>query len=463
MFRMTVSFCALFGSMLFISKLIVETNAQERTTFPPNALREPVGRYKSDVKVQSSTKSTKTEKATVKSVLDTTTQGSTEVQLSTEKKTPVGKAGKAQTDKAQNGNAKTDKAHTANAKTPKTKTDRVEKLTAKQLKLKQDLRQTLAHYYFRPSSIDDHSPWGIMHCLIAYGVDTNIVVRGRKLNAIGWLCWNGESYGLQLFYTQNGELQTRRGPGVQGHDGQFLSMLAQSRVPRDYKLRVDGQTFTVMDLVRHEQKTCHAGTELTFKLIGLVHYLKSDAKWKNEYGEDWSIPRLIQEELKQPVVGAACGGTHRMMGFSYAVRKREKRKEPFTGQWLRAKKYVDAYHKYTFKLQNENGTFSSNFFASRGDWGGPARRLETTGHTLEWLVYSLPKSQLDDPRVVKAVRYLNDLLWKNRQMKWGIGPKGHALHALALYDERRFGGEPGKRASQLRAALIAAKKDRATR
>jgi hypothetical protein len=188
---------------------------------------------------------------------------------------------------------------------------------------------------------------------------------------------------------------------------------------------------------------------LTFKLISLTHYLKSDQMWRSNDGETWDIPRLIKEELAQPIIGAACGGTHRLTGFSYAVRKREQRKEPITGQWLRAKKFIDDYHEYTFKLQNPDGSFSTAWFAGREDNGGPGRRLETTGHITEWLVYSLPKDDLTDPRMVKAVDYLANLLIDNRHEKWGIGPLGHGLHALAMYDERLFEGQPGKRAEQL--------------
>src|SRR5688500_18644607 len=123
-----------------------------------------------------------------------------------------------------------------------------------------------------------------------------------------------------------------------------------------------------------------------------------------------------------------------MTGFSYAVRKREQRKQPITGQYMRAKKFIDDYHEYAFKLQNPDGSFSTAWFAGREDNGGPGRRLETTGHITEWLAYSLAKEELTDPRMIKSVDYLANLLIDNRNEKWGIGPLGHGLHALALYD-----------------------------
>jgi len=313
--------------------------------------------------------------------------------------------------------------------------------------LRDKIRRCLMLHYHDPITTGDHTPWGIMHVLIAYGVDSEIIAGNRRVNAIGWLCYNGTCRGMKLMYIDNGKLRVRIGPGVQGHPGQFLSMLAQSRVRTDYPIKVEGRDFTVADLIQAEKETCRVKTELTFKLIAMAHYLKHDETWKNDLGEEWSIPKLIKEELAQPVVGAACGGSHRMTGFSYSVNKMKKVGLPFEGQWLRGQKFVEAYHDYTYKLQNADGSFSSNWFAGRGDWGDDKRVVETTGHMLEWLVCSLPKEDLDDPRVVKAVNRLTDAFMDGRKnrVQYPVGPRGHGLHALAMYNERRFGDVPGNR------------------
>lgn len=331
-------------------------------------------------------------------------------------------------------------------------------LTPETTEFRDKIRRCLSHHYFHPETTAERSPWGVMHALIGFGVDTQLLAGGRKVNAIAWMCWNGPCYGMRLFTVDQGRLYVRMGPGYQGHEGQFLAMMAQSRVRSDYAMKIDGHDLTIADLVRYEQLTCKSGTELTFKLIGLVHYLDSDATWKNFQGESWNLERLIAEELSQPVIGAACGGTHRMMGFSYAVRKRRERGEPLDGQWQRAKQYVDDYHEYAFKLQNADGSFSTNWFEGRGDAASIDRRLQTTGHMLEWLVYSLPKEQLADPRVVLSVDYLANLMLTNQNYNWEIGPKGHAIRALALFDERVFGGKPGERSTQLAAIRDAARR-----
>jgi len=288
-----------------------------------------------------------------------------------------------------------------------------------------------------------------MHAIIAYGVETPLTVGGEEVNAVGWLCWNRPCRGMRLFRAPRGEIKTPIGPGFQGHEGQFLAMMAQSKVKRDFPVRIDGYDFTIEDLVEFEKRTCRPKSELTFKLIGLVHYLDSDAEWKSTSGETWNIPRLIKEELDQPIIGAACGGTHRMMGFSYAVHKRRQRGEPFTGQWERARKFVDSYIDYTFRLQNRDGSFSTDWFKGRENRDEIDRKIQTTGHMLEWLIFSLPEEDLTDPRVVRAVDFVNNALWKNRHSKLEVGPKGHALRALTLYDERVFEGQPGTRKAYL--------------
>ena len=98
-----------------------------------------------------------------------------------------------------------------------------------------------------------------------------------------------------------------------------------------------------------------------------------------------------------------------------------------------------------------DGGFSTDWFAGRADYGPVSKHLETTGHITEWLAYSLKKEQLVEPRMIKSVSYLTNLLLENKNEKWGIGPLGHGLHALAMYDERIFGGKPGTRADELAA------------
>lgn len=317
-------------------------------------------------------------------------------------------------------------------------------LTPEMVQLKKRTQAALAHYYQNWTlNTRDQSPWEVMHAIVAYGVDTRIRKggpSGEPMTAIGHLCFSGVCKNQPILTIRKNELYALRGPGVQGHSGQFLAILAQSYLQRDYPLYVGGQKFTLEDLIEAEKKDCEAGTELTFKLISLMHYLPSDATWTNFQGQEWSLDRLVREEIVQPVRGAACGGTHRLMGLSYAIRKREQRGEPITGIYLEAQKYIDQYHKYTWSLQNPDGSFSTAWFVRKEARSDIDRRMQTTGHTLEWLSFSLSDEELRDPKMVKAVKYVTDLLLSEQVSEWEIGHLGHALHALQIYNERVFGG-----------------------
>lgn len=310
------------------------------------------------------------------------------------------------------------------------------------------IRQVLTFYYQRPLNTWEDSPWSMMHHMLAWGVDGYILVGGpggRQASVIGWLCSNGVCERESMLRVVDGQLLPRVGNGLQGHDAQFLALLAQTRVSADQVLRVGQYEFTIKDLMAYEQQTCRSGNELTFKLMGLVHYLHTDYTWVDNRGEPWSFPRLMDEEIRAPINGVTCGGTHRLMALSYAVRRRIRDGLPVTGIWERAGRHVASYQKVAFQLQNPDGSLSSDFFRKHGSWGDPDRKLKTTGHILEWLIFSLPHSRLTDRHVTSAVDYLCNLLIQNRHFRFGKGPLGHGIRALSLYEERMFGTYPGTR------------------
>jgi hypothetical protein len=71
-------------------------------------------------------------------------------------------------------------------------------MTQELLDLRSKLRECLAYYYFRPENVAIRSPWGAMHAMIAYGVDTELIAGDKRVNAIGYLCYNGVCNGQQL-------------------------------------------------------------------------------------------------------------------------------------------------------------------------------------------------------------------------------------------------------------------------
>jgi hypothetical protein len=315
-------------------------------------------------------------------------------------------------------------------------------LTRQLINLRSRVRSVLKGYYRKPLNSREHDTWEAMHGMLAYGIHSRILQgspRGTPITAVGWLCYNKPCKGLTLLYvTPQGDLRAKWGVGLQGHTGQFLAMLAQCNVSPEYPIHVGKHEFTIRDLIEAEKKTCYPKSELTFKLIAFQHYLALDEQWVNDQGLDWDMRRLIREELAQPIRGAACGGTHRLSGLSLSVKARQRSGEPVDGEYARAADFVQKYHSYAFRLQNRDGSLSTEWFRGRGDDEDKDRRIKTTGHILEWLCYSLSDEELRQPRTIRAVTYLANLMYSNYDHEWEVGPRSHAIHALVLYDERVF-------------------------
>ena len=283
-----------------------------------------------------------------------------------------------------------------------------------------------------------------MHGFIAFGIPTKLRVGGPggdPVNAIGWVNTGGRCGGQVMLAAAGDRLTALRGIGVQGHSAQYLAVLAQSRVAMNSPITIQSKTFTVADLVAEEKLACKSGTELTFALISLAHYLPTDSQWTARDGKPWSLEKLVAEEIEQPIRGAPCGGTHRLFGLAYGCQRRLRATGQLDGVYLRADKFVRDYQQFTLtKLQNRDGSFSTEWFKYLADRDDDIdRKIQTTGHILEWLVASLDQDDLFQPRVTAAVEFLNAALAREPSREWKIGPLGHALHALTIYQERAWG------------------------
>ncbi len=310
------------------------------------------------------------------------------------------------------------------------------------------IERTLRYFYDRPEVATGRSNWGMMHSMMVFGADTQLVVGRQKHSVIAWIAGNNICRGQRLLTQDAKGIQAKNGVGLQGHQGQFLAVLGMCNVPIDYPLYAGGNKYSVADLIEAEKRACKAGEELTFTLIGFAHYLDTDSSWIADDGTRWDFERLIQEELKQPIIGSACGGTHRLMGYAHALRKRRAEGKPISGQWKRAEIYTADFIDYAYSLQNRDGSMSTDWFEGRADKNDVDRKIQTTGHIVEWLLTVTPDDQLQNRRLVAAVNFLLRSIGSNLQHDWSIGPKGHALRSLAMYHQRVYrAGTPWVRPS----------------
>ena len=297
-------------------------------------------------------------------------------------------------------------------------------------------------------SANVHTPWQIMHGLLALRKDYLIKEQGKKVSAIEWLSSGVTYHGTPWFEkTQHGG---RAHPfsvpyAFEGHPNQFLAILAMSGLPMDHEIKAGDQTITIADIVQHAKAEVTSSREVAWTLWAFSHYLGSEARWKNKYGESWSIERLVRKQINEPVSRAACGGTHGLFALTYARNVSLQTRKPLRGVWLEADHKIKRYIETARSNQNRDGTFSTSYFQGRGYSHSFETRLSSSGHTLEFLMLALPQSRLREQWARNGVAAVARDLIDHRREPAKCAPLYHAVDALVIYRDRT---NPKPKASQ---------------
>ncbi|MGA2033666.1 MAG: hypothetical protein ABSG68_15535 [Thermoguttaceae bacterium] len=320
-------------------------------------------------------------------------------------------------------------------------------LTPAQTALRDRVRRTLAIQRQQTFNTLQNTPSDLLSFCLPFGCDTEIRAggpTGQALNGITALCWNYSCAGSEPLMMCDGHIAARVGLNYQQQPAQLLAMLAMSHVGADYPLRVEKNVRTVADLVEAEQRNCRAGIDQPLRLIGLAFYAP-EATWKNGPGEEWSVERMLGQELDRTGRSPTAADLHRPLALSFTLVRRATNGRPIEGQFLRAKQYLETLDEHAFASQNGDGSWSLAGFIGRTADADHAIALRDTGYTLEWLVLSLPAERMEAPQILRAVEYLDTLLSSQRfgvNVPWlcsrDIDAVAHATHALMIYDRRIF-------------------------
>ncbi|MCA9218613.1 MAG: hypothetical protein KDB27_36340 [Planctomycetales bacterium] len=306
-------------------------------------------------------------------------------------------------------------------------------------------------FYSRQLNTAEHGAWQVLHGVLAYQERFPVRV-GHSQNtqsAISYLLNGGTVQGWEFRVGQrleNGRVGLRAvmQPGTkrgQGHSDQWLAILAQCDFPLDKEIIADDRKYTIGDLVDQVKLDVsdNIEREYSWTLIGLSWYLKPTDTWTANDGEEWSIPKLIEIELEQDLNQSACGGTHRLIGVSMALNKYRKTGAEPTGIWAEAETRIRTSIRTAQQTQNQDGSFSPNYFARPGQTVDMATRLATTGHILEFLALSMSKEELQAEWVQNAASNLSGLFMDTEGISLECGALYHAAHGLALYRDIVFG------------------------
>eukprot|EP00913_Durusdinium_trenchii_P008866 g8332.t1 len=273
---------------------------------------------------------------------------------------------------------------------------------------------------------------------------------GKKIRALDWISsgprYRGEPWFLKTRYGAQAHPYSTD-YAFEGHPNQFLAILAMADVPLDHKLKTDRGTVTIADLVRNAKAEIKTNEEVTWTLWALSHYLGPDARWENKYGEAWSIERLVRIQTDEATFNGACGGSHGLFALTYARNVYLKTKRPLRGHWLAADQKIQKYIAQAKALQNPDGTFSTEYFEGRGHSRSFEKRLNTSGHTLEFLVSALPKKRLNEQWIRNGVTAITRDLIENKRKPAECGSLYHAMNGLVIFRDRLMPPGTGRAAN----------------
>jgi hypothetical protein len=286
--------------------------------------------------------------------------------------------------------------------------------------------------------------WTVFHGILGLGPSLTLLNpdTNQRVNALEYICQGGAVRGMQFLPTKDG-LDVQTGPMFvgQGHQDQFIAEMAQWNVPADLKFKVNGQDYTFMDFVRHAKARARtsANQELSWAILILGQYLGTDISWTNSFGEKLTFEDLVRYELDQPIVETtACGGTHRLFGLAWVYHLHLRNGGQSVGVWKDIADKTNQYKQLARKLQNPDGSFSTNFFQGPGHISDMERRINTTGHTLEWLALALSNAELRESWVRDAVNALTVMIFDIQGSPMEGGSLYHAVHGLVIYYARLY-------------------------
>ena len=361
-------------------------------------------------------------------------------------------------------------------------------------------------YFDKPLNTQDNSPFEAMMSVCAFGCYTSIYYSPQKenFNTAGALCWNypmcetsilainpnqqaaentatsqprtGQKTFMARYphgrlasvpFNNSGTVFPYIGYCQQERSGEFLSMLAIARVSVDYEftprmpmdidvlianaedsedaplpVHSSGLKFTVADLVSDAMSHCRGG-DMSALLTCLSYYVPRE-NWTNAWGDEWSVLRILEHELKRKVNLSDSDSTDRLYGLTYALRRRlafdDNRLE---SQYAVVDEYLERMKDFALSIQNDDGSFNGAFFTRKGKSRNPDNDFAATAHFARWLTILYHSSALDDPRLTRMIDFLVSELeerledWNPSEMSQkDVRAVAYAIQAIAIYQQR---------------------------
>ena len=231
--------------------------------------------------------------------------------------------------------------------------------------------------------------------------------QSETIYALGALCWNLPCAGRHILRVVDHRPVPEVGYGFQSQRGELLAALAFAKIDRNYELRVEGEKFSVQDLVEWEKYSCTSGSNLSLVAVGLAHYSQDpDEVWVNQFGEEWSLLRLLEEESRRPVDWNSADSTDKLIAFAYLLARLKRSPRANTSDLeptlQKTEAFLVALKKKTWELFEADSLSDSLFFNSAIKLKTPYMKLYVNGRLLRWLSLVCSEDELRSAKMKSA-------------------------------------------------------------
>jgi hypothetical protein len=313
-------------------------------------------------------------------------------------------------------------------------------------------------YIRKRDLLASHSFWTVFHGILGVGPESAMLFKdGKRVKALEYICNGGQLRGLR--FEEHGpdrfDVVTMAGSMTgQGHQDQFIAEMTQWGMPRDKKIKLplvgeDKETFkeiTFDAFVQYsrERALVTANQELSWAIIIIAEFFPHGDSWTNLKGEKLTLEDVVDYELTQPIKDCpVCGGTHRLFGLTWAYHRhmeKTKNKDGKKDVWRRVAAATREYADLAKKLQNKDGSFSTNYLRGPGNRRDDLTlRIHSTGHVFEWLALALSDEELRSRWMENAANALAVMILEHRDQGLDGGALYHGTHGLEIYRNRVFG------------------------
>lgn len=290
--------------------------------------------------------------------------------------------------------------------------------------------------------------WTIFHGMLGLGPNVPLFdpKTGESTPALPYIFAgkfpHGEIRGAKFLPTADG-LDVTIGPVHvgQGHQDQFVAEMTEWGVPIETPVVVYGKTYTFRDFVTESMARARVGQgqELSWAIVVIGDHMGTDSQWTNRYGEKLTFEDLVRDEVDASITEAACGGTHRLYGLTWALACHLRDGGKIERVWKDVADKLDEHVELARKYQNPDGSFSSEYFRGPGYSDNLQERLGSSGHIFEWLAQHVNDEQLREDWMQKGAVAVALMILDARDSAMESGALYHATHGLVTYRKRLYG------------------------